>query len=86
MASITKANMGLWIAGAGVALWAVDKATIPQGSSATDQITGAKPAAYGGSIYGPTGFLKPLTGLPIDPTVLLVVVGLGLWAFHKFGK
>lgn len=80
----TKQNAGLIIAGAGLGLWAVDKATIPTGSAATDTI--GQPGSYGGKIYGAGGILNPLTAWPIDPTVLFVVVGLGLWAWQRFGK
>lgn len=71
---MNKGHAGLLIAGAGVGLFLVDKFTTPNGGS-------------GGSVYGPNGVLAAVkTKSPVDPTVALVVIGLSLWAWHKFGK
>lgn len=68
-----KEHLGLVIAGAGVGLLLIDNFTTPTGGT-------------GGVIYGATGILTPVkTALPIDPTILIVGIGLAVWAWGKWG-
>lgn len=73
-------GVGASVAGLGVGLWAIDKFTTPSNTTCPS-------GTYCGSVYGPSA---PLAGVvsasPVDPTILLVGLGIGLWLWHKYGK
>ena len=72
-------HYGLMIAGVGILLWGADEATSSPPFS-------SPPGTYAGKVYGAGGVLNGALSLPIDPTLLIVGVGLALWAWQKYGK
>jgi hypothetical protein len=79
-------HIGLVIAGGGLALYGVDVATSKPGTNCN---SGGQPfnLNYCGSVYGPGAPLAGfLTAAPIDPTVLIVSVGMALWLWQRYGK
>jgi hypothetical protein len=79
MGNIAGHHIGLGIAGLGVALWGID--------AATPKTTPCPSGTYCGAVYGPGSPLNAVvTATPIDPTILIVGIGLAIWAWQKYGK